>query len=332
MRAVVVEEYGGPEVLKYREWPDPEPAAGDLLVDVEFAGINFMDTGSRVGFGLAGQPPVIPGVEGAGRVVALGEGVTDFAVGDRVAWVGVYGSYAERLAVPAVQAVPVPDDIPSDIAAATMMQGITAHHFVTESAPLAEGEIALVHSAAGGVGRTLAQLLKLRGARVIGLVSREEKVAAAKDAGADDVLVSSDGDFVQRVLDLTGGEGVHAVFDGGGSATFRASLEVLRRSGTMAYFGPLNGDIPTVRMLDLPKSIKLVYPVYSDHIATREDLLRHTADLFGKIRDGQLRIEVSRRYPLSDAEQAHRDIESRRTSGKLLLAPPPPDRLDVVLD
>lgn len=321
MHAVVVEEYGGPEVMAYREWPDPEPAAGELLVDVEFAGINFMDTGSRVGFGLVGAPPVIPGVEGAGRVAALGEGVTDFAVGDRVAWVGVYGSYAERLAVPATRAVPVPDDIPSDVAASTMMQGITAHHFVTESAPLAEGEIALVHSAAGGVGRTLSQLLKLRGVRVIGLVSREEKVAAAKEAGADDVLVSSNGDFVERVLGLTDGEGVHAVFDGGGSATFHASLEVLRRSGTMAYFGPLHGDIPTVRMCDLPKSIKLVYPVYSDHIATREELLRHTADLFAKIRDGQLRIDVSRRYPLSEAEQAHRDIESRRTSGKLLLAP-----------
>ncbi|SFP65088.1 quinone oxidoreductase family protein [Amycolatopsis rubida] len=320
MHAVAVEEYGGPEVLRYREWPDPEPAAGEVLVDVEFAGVNFMDTGSRAGFGLAGQPPLIPGVEGAGRISALGEGVTHFAVGDRVAWVGVYGSYAERVAVPAARAVPVPDDIPSEVAAATMMQGLTAHHFVTESAPLAAGEIALVHSAAGGVGRTVTQLLKLRGARVIGLVSREEKTAAAKEAGADDVLVSSGGDFVERVLDLTGGEGVHAVFDGGGSATFQSSLEVLRRSGTLVYFGPLNGDIPTVRMLDLPKSVKLTYAVYADHIATRELLLRHTADLFGKIREGQLRIDVSRRYPLRDAEQAHRDIESRRTSGKLLLA------------
>ncbi|WP_046725328.1 quinone oxidoreductase family protein [Streptomyces xiamenensis] len=321
MRAVVVEELGGPEVLQLKECPDPAPGPGELVVDIDFSGINFMDTGTRSGFSVPGNPPFVPGVEGAGRVTAIGEGVSGFAIGDRVAWAYVHGSYAERIAVPAAQVVPVPDDIPSDTAAATMMQGLTAHHFVTESAPLAEGETALVHSAAGGVGRIVTQLLKLRGARVIGLVSREEKVQAAKAAGADEVLVSSGGDFVDRVKDLTDGEGVHAVFDGGGAATFWSSAEVLRRVGTLVYYGPLIGDIPTVRLFDLPKSIKLTYAVFADHIHNRELLLQHTGDLFDKIREGKLQIDISECYPLGAAEQAHADIESRRTSGKLLLDP-----------
>lgn len=319
MRAVVLEELGGPEVLRLKEQPDPQPGPGELVVDIDFCGVNFMDIGTRVGFGLAGDLPLVPGVEGAGRVSALGEGVSGFAIGDRVAWVYAYGSYAEKIAVPVDQVVPVPDDIPSDIAAAMMMQGITAHHFVTESAPLAEGETALVHAAAGGVGRMITQLLKLRGARVIGLVSRAEKVPVAKAAGADEVLISSDGDFVDRVKELTGGEGVNAVFDGGGASTFWPSTEVLRRVGTLVYFGPLIGDIPTVRMLDLPKSIKVTYAVFADHIHNRELLLKHTGDLFDKIREGKLRIDITGRYPLGAAEQAHTDIESRRTHGKLLL-------------
>jgi NADPH:quinone reductase-like Zn-dependent oxidoreductase len=317
----VVEEFGGPEVLKVKEWPDPEPGPGDLLVDVDFAGINFMDTGSRVGFGLVGEVPAAIGVEGAGRVAAVGEDVSGFAVGDRVAWVSVFGSYAQKIAMPADQAVPIPDDIPSDVAAATMMQGLTAHHFVTGSAPLAEGETALVHAAAGGVGRMVSQLLKLRGARVIGLVSREEKVTAAKAAGADEVLVSSDGDFVDRVLALTDGEGVHAVFDGGGASTFWRSIEVLRRVGTLVYYGPLIGEIPTVRMFDLPRSIRITYAVFADHIHSRESLVGHAGDLFEKIREGKLSVDITGRYPLDAAAQAHIDIESRRTSGKLLLDP-----------
>lgn len=319
MRAVVIEELGGPEVMRLRQWPDPEPGAGEMVVDIEFAGVNFMDTGTRTGGAVHGRIPFIPGVEAAGKVAALGDGVTDYAVGDRVAWVYNYGSYAEKIVVPVDTVVPIPDDIPSDIAAATMMQGLTAHHFTMESAPLSDGQTALVHAAAGGVGRILTQLLKLRGAQVIGLVSREEKVPVAKEAGADHVLVSTDGDFVERVMELTRGEGVHAVFDGGGSTTFRSSIEVLRRLGTLVYFGPLIGEVPTVRMFDLPKSIKLTYAVFADHIHTRELLLQHSADLFDKIREGSLRIDISRRYPLGEATQAHIDIASRGTTGKLLL-------------
>jgi NADPH:quinone reductase-like Zn-dependent oxidoreductase len=319
MRAVVIEQLGGSEVLQLKEWPDPVPGPGELLVDVEYAGINFMDTATRTGGPVHGRIPFIPGVEAAGRVAALGEGVAEFEVGERVAWVFVYGSYAERAVVPAAAAVPVPDDIPSDIAAATMMQGLTAHHFATEVAPLIEGETALVHATAGGVGRMLTQLLKLRGAQVIGLVSREEKVPVAKAAGADEVLISSGGDFVDRVRDLTDGKGVHAVFDGGGFRTFWPSIEVLRRVGTLVYYGPLIGDIPTVNMFDLPKSIRISYAVFSDHIHTRELLLEHSKDLFDKVRDRKLQIAISRRYPLGEAKQAHIDIESRGTTGKLLL-------------
>jgi NADPH:quinone reductase-like Zn-dependent oxidoreductase len=176
-----------------------------------------------------------------------------------------------------------------------------------------------VHATAGGVGRMLTQLLKLRGAQVIGLVSREEKVPVAKAAGADEVLISSGGDFVERVKDLTDGKGVHAVFDGGGFSTFWPSIEVLRRVGTLVYYGPLIGDIPTVNMFDLPKSIRISYAVFSDHIHTRELLLEHSKDLFDKVRDRKLQIAISRRYPLGEAKQAHIDIESRGTTGKLLL-------------
>src|SRR5882757_3433468 len=268
MRAVVIEQLGGSEVLQLREWPDPVPGPSELLVDVSYAGVNFMDTATRTGGAIHGRIPFIPGVEAAGQVAAVGTGVTEFEVGDRVAWVFVYGSYAERAVVPAAAAVPVPDDIPSDVAAATMMQGLTAHHFVTEVAPLAAGETALVHAAAGGVGRMLTQLLKLRGARVIGLVSREEKIPTAKAAGADEVLISTGGAFVDRVNRLTDGQGVHAVFDGGGATTFWPSIEVLRRVGTHVWYGPLIGEVPTVRIFDLPRSIRISYAVFSDHIHT----------------------------------------------------------------
>jgi NADPH:quinone reductase-like Zn-dependent oxidoreductase len=319
MRAVVIEKLGGPEVMELQEWPDPQPGPAELLVDIEFAGINYMDTGTREMGAVHGQIPLIPGVEAAGTVTALGNGVTNFAVGDRVAWVFHYGTYAEKIAVPADSVVPVPDGIPSDVAAATMMQGLTAHHFVNESAPLNEGEIALVHSAAGGVGRMVTQLLKLRGAKVIGLVSREEKVAAAKSIGADEVIVSTEGDFVDRVKELTDGDGVHAVFDGGGASTFLPSIEVLRRVGTHVWYGPLIGEIPTVKLFDLPKSIKLTYAVFSDHIYTPELLRTHAKDLFDMIADGKIAIDITRKYALAEAKQSHIDIESRATTGKMLI-------------
>jgi NADPH:quinone reductase-like Zn-dependent oxidoreductase len=320
VRAVVIEELGDVDVIQLKEdWPDPVPGPSDLLVDVEFVGVNFMDTAARRWGAPHGRLPLIPGVEAAGTVIELGRDVTGFAVGDRVAWVTVWDSYAERSAVPAAQAVPLPDYIATDVAAATMMQGLTSHHFVNEVAPLGEGQTGLVHAAAGGVGRLVSQQLKLQGARVIGLVSREEKVPVAKAAGADEVLISTDGDFVDRVKDLTDGEGVDAVFDGGGASTFWPSLNSLAVAGTHVWYGPLIGEIPTVSMFELPKSIRLSYAVYSDHIRTRSLLLEHSNDLFEKIRDGKLQIDISHRYPLSEAKQSHIALTSRTTTGKLLL-------------
>jgi NADPH2:quinone reductase len=297
------------------------PGPGEILVDISAAGVNFMDTGARqVGPG-AGGVPFVPGVEAAGRVSGLGAGVTCFAIGDRVAWVYAYGTYAEQIALPAASAVPIPGSVADEVAASVMMQGLTAHHFVTEAAPVQPGDVTLVHAAAGGLGQILTQLIKLRGGIVIGLVSREDKAGAARAAGADHVLVSAGDQFITGVLDLTGGEGVHAVYDGGGESTFRASMRVTRRHGTVLYYGAFIGKVPVVSMRELPNSIKICYPVFRDHIPVREALLAHSAEIFTLIETGQLKVSIGKRYPLADAAQAHLDIEFRATTGKPLLLP-----------
>ncbi len=322
MKAIVVEELGGPEVLRLRERPAPVPQPGQILVDIAVAGVNFMDTGARrPGTGASREVPFVPGVEAAGRVSALGAGVTDFAVGDRVTWVYAYGTYAEQIAVPAAAAVPVPDFISDEVAAAAMMQGLSAQHFAAEAAPVQPGQTVLVHAAAGGLGAILVQLIKLRGGRVIGLVSRPDKVAAARAAGADEVLVSAGGQFTEPVLELTGGQGVDTVFDGGGESTFWASTQVTRRHGTVLYYGAVIGAAPVVNLRQLPHSIKVCYPTFFDHIPTREALLARSAELFGLIGNGRLSVEIGGRYPLADAARAHQDLESRATTGKLLLLP-----------
>ena len=322
MKAIVVEELGGPEVLRLRERPAPVPQPGQILVDISVAGVNFMDTGARrAGTGASREVPFVPGVEAAGRVSALGAGVTDFAIGDRVTWVYAYGTYAEQIAVSAAAAVPVPDFISDEVTAAAMMQGLSAQHFAAEAAPVQPGQTVLVHAAAGGLGQILVQLIKLRGGRVIGLVSRPAKVAAARAAGADEVLVSAGDQFTEPVLELTGGQGVDTVFDGGGESTFWASTRVTRRHGTVLYYGAVIGAAPVVNLRQLPNSIKVCYPTFFDHIPTREALLARSAELFGLIGDGRLSIEIGGRYPLADAARAHQDLESRATIGKLLLLP-----------
>ena len=322
MKAIVVEELGGPEVLRLRERPAPVPQPGQILVDISVAGVNFMDTGARrAGTGASREVPFVPGVEAAGRVSALGAGVTDFAIGDRVTWVYAYGTYAEQIAVPAAAAVPVPDFISDEVAAAAMMQGLSAQHFAAEAAPVQPGQTVLVHAAAGGLGQILVQLIKLRGGRVIGLVSRPAKVAAARAAGADEVLVSAGDQFTEPVLELTGGQGVDTVFDGGGESTFWASTRVTRRHGTVLYYGAVIGAAPVINLRQLPNSIKVCYPTFFDHIPTREALLARSAELFGLIGDGRLSIKIGGRYPLADAARAHQDLESRATTGKLLLLP-----------
>ncbi|WP_203655397.1 quinone oxidoreductase family protein [Actinocatenispora rupis] len=321
MRAILVEELGEPERLRIADRPVPQPGPGQIRVDIAVAGVNFMDTGARRLGAATGDLPFVPGVEGAGRVSELGEGVTEFTVGDRVAWVYAYGSYAEQIVLPAADAVPVPDDISDEIAASLMMQGITAHHFVTEAADVRPGQVAVVHAAAGGLGQKLTQLVKARGGKVIGIVSSEQKAETARDGGADHTVVSTGDAFVGPVLELTDGEGVDVVFDGGGETTFRASMEVLRRHGLLLYYGAVIGAVPVVNMRELPHSIKVSYPVFRDHIPTREALLRHSADLFDLVRRNILIPDIGRRYPLDGAAQAHRDIESRTTTGKLLLFP-----------
>ncbi|MEO3789536.1 quinone oxidoreductase [Nonomuraea sp. B10E15] len=320
MRAIRVSEYGGPEVMSWAELPDPEPRPGEVLVRLGVAGVNYMDVGVRTGPAPGWTLPAIVGVEGMGYVAALGDGVQGFTAGDRVAWYYHRGSYAERLAIPAESLVRVPENVDDETAAAVMMQGLTANHLTTETYPIRPGDTAVVHAAAGGVGLVLTQLIKARGGSVIGLVSREEKVPVAKEAGADHVIVSSGGGFEERVRDLTGGEGAHVVYDGGGAPTFRSSLAALRRHGVHAFYGPFMG-VPTLTPAELPNSVLLSYPLVRDHVPTPTALLTRTAEVFGFVGDGRLRPVVGGRYALADAARAHADLESRRTVGKLLLLP-----------
>jgi NADPH:quinone reductase len=269
MKAVVMNSAGGCETLEYVERPDPVAGPGQALVEVAVAGVNFLDTGVRQGTLRADVPnPKILGVEGMGRVLAVGEGVEGVAPGQRVAWVSAPESYAERIAIPATSLVKVPDAIDDRTAASVMMQGLTASHFATDFYPVQPGDIAFVHAAAGGVGLLLTQIIKLRGGHVIGRVSSEEKVAVAKEAGANHVIVDTEGRFAEEALRLTRGEGVHVVYDGSGPTTFQGSLDVLRRSGTFCWYGPVLGGPGPIDIMSLPKSIKIGYARYFDLIHT----------------------------------------------------------------
>ncbi|MFD7536208.1 quinone oxidoreductase family protein [Streptomyces sp. NPDC059819] len=320
MHAIRIEKHGGPEVMRWIEMPEPSPGSGEALVRVRAAGVNYMDVGARAEGGPGWAAPAVLGVEGMGYVTAVGEGVSDLAVGDRVAWFYQPGSYAELLAAPAHSLVKVPDGIDDETAAAVMMQGLTASHLSTETYPIGPGDTALIHAAAGGVGQLLTQMVKARGGSVIGLVSREEKAPAAREAGAEHVLVHTGGGFEDRIRELTGGRGVDVVYDGGGADTFRSSQLALRPHGVHAYYGPFMG-VPTLRPTDLPNSILLTYPVVHHHVATRQALVRRTSEVFALVLDGRLTPRIERRYPLADAARAHADLESRRTTGKLLLLP-----------
>jgi NADPH2:quinone reductase len=322
MKAVVMNGIGGHEMLEHVERPDPVTAPGQALVDIAFAGVNFMDIGVRQGMAWTDTPnPKVLGVEGVGRVVAVGDGVEGIAPGQRVAWVYAPGSYAERIAIPAASLVPVPDAIDDRMAASVMMQGLTASHFATDFYPVQPGDVAFVHAAAGGLGLLLTQIVKLRGGQVIGRVSSDEKVAAASEAGADHVIVDAEGRFAEEALRLTDGEGVHVVYDGSGPKTFQGSLDVLRRSGVFCWFGPVLGGPGPLDIMSLPKSIKIGYAVFLDHIHTPELLRARSARLFDWIAEGKLRVRIGGEYPLADAARAHADMESRKTTGKLLLVP-----------
>jgi len=322
MKAIVMTGTGGREVLEYVERPDPTPGPGEALVRVAYAGVNFMDIGVRQGMAWNEVPdPKILGVEGAGRVLTVGEGVQGISTGQRVAWVYAPGSYAERIAIPATSLVPIPDGVDDRAAASVMMQGLTASHFATDFYPVQPGDTAFVHAAAGGVGLLLTQIIKLRGGHVIGRVSSEAKAPAAKGAGADHVIVDTDGGFVEEALRLTDGEGVDVVYDGSGPATFQGSLDVLRRSGTFCWYGPVLGGPGPIDIMSLPKSIKIGYAVFQDHIATPTLLRAHTERLFDWIIEGKLEVRSISEYRLADASNAHADMENRKTVGKLLLVP-----------
>ncbi|MFF4992310.1 quinone oxidoreductase family protein [Streptosporangium saharense] len=319
MRAIVVSATGGPEVLTYTDHPDPEPNPGEVLVDVAASGVNFIDVYHRLGRYPLSLPFVL-GNEGAGTVAAVGEDVTGLSVGDTVAWAGVMGSYAEKAVVPASQLLAVPEGIDAEQAAAVTLQGLTAHYLAHSTYEIKPGDDVLVHAAAGGVGLLLVQIAKLRGARVIGTVSTEEKEILARQAGADDVL-RYDG-FADAVRDLTG-SGVHVVYDGVGAATFDASLASLRPRGLMALYGQASGPVPPVdpQVLARGGSLFLTRPSMGPYIATRDELAWRASDIFGWVASGDLRVHISARYPLSEAAQAHQDLEARRTAGKLLLIP-----------
>lgn len=322
MKSIVMTAVGSSNVLEYVDGPDPVPGEKEVLVQVHMAGVNFMDIGVRQGMAWTDRPnPKTLGVEGVGHVTATGAGVKTFRVGDRVAWVYVPGSYAERVVIPEGSLVPVPAAIDDRMAAAVMMQGLTASHFATDFHPVQQGDIALVHAAAGGLGLLLTQIIKLRGGQVIGRVSSEDKIGISKSVGADHVIVDTEGNFTETVMDLTGGEGVHVVYDGSGPKTFQGSLDSLRRSGTFCWFGPVLGGPGPLDIMRLPRSIKIGYATFFDHIHTPELLRARSSQLFEWIEQGKLKVNIGGVYPLADARRAHEDMESRKTTGKLLLVP-----------
>ncbi|KQV26940.1 alcohol dehydrogenase [Rhizobium sp. Root1203] len=322
MRAVVMNGVGGQDVMEAVDRPQPAAGPDGVVVEVAASGVNFMDIGVRQGMFWTEMPfPRILGVEGAGRIIDIGVENDRFKPGDRVAWVYVPGSYAERIAAPIDALVAVPDEIDDRTAAAVMMQGLTASHFATDFYPVQPGDTALVHAAAGGLGLLLTQIIKHRGGRVIGRVSSPEKSELARQAGADHVIVDAEGDFADEVVRLTGGKGVDVVYDGSGPKTFQGSLASLRRSGTFCWYGPVLGGPGPLDIMSLPKSIKLGYATFFDHIHTPELLRARSRQLFDWIADGTLTVNIGGIYPLAEAAKAHADMESRATTGKLLLIP-----------
>ncbi|MCC8247227.1 quinone oxidoreductase family protein [Saccharothrix luteola] len=321
-KAVVVRATGGPEALEIADVEAPSPGPGELLVDVAAAGVNFIDCYHREGrYPLS--LPFAPGLEGAGRVSAVGPDVAGFAVGDRVAWAQALGSYAEQAVVPVKDAVPVPEGVDDDTAGALLLQGLTAHYLIASTYPVQKGDTVLVHAAAGGVGLLLVQLAKARGARVIGTVSTEAKEALAREAGADEVIRYDQVDFAPEVRALTDGVGVEAVYDGVGKTTFDGSLASLKPRGMLALFGASSGAVPPFdpQRLNQAGSVFLTRPSLGAHVATREELEWRAGELFAAVVDGSLTVRIGGRYPLAEARRAHEDLEARRTTGKLLLVP-----------
>lgn len=321
MKAIVVRAYGGPDVLEYADVPTPVPGPGEALVRISASGVNFIDVYHRTG-NYAGTLPFILGGEAAGVIEALGPGVRGFAPGDRVAACLVKGTYAELAALPTDRLVAVPAGVDDRTAAAVLLQGMTAQYLTSSTYPLRRDETALVHAAAGGVGLLLTQVAKRRGARVIGTVSTEEKAKLARAAGADEVILYTEQDFEIEVKRLTADRGVSVVYDSVGKTTFEKSLNCLQRRGMLVSFGQSSGNAPAIEPLRLIRgSLFLTRPTLGDYIATTSELGERAGDVFGMVTRGELRVRADHVYPLADAAQAHRDLEARKTTGKLLLVP-----------
>jgi NADPH:quinone reductase len=319
MKAIVIPKFGGPEVLELQDVPTPAPKAGEALVRIAAAGVNYRDVYERTGR-YGGTPPLIAGAEGAGTVEAVGEGVTVVKPGDRVAFTNILGAYAEYLAAPADRFVPLPDGLSMIEGAAFPLQGMTAHYLVNEYYDVTPGTTVLVHAVAGGVGLILTQMLKAKGAHVIGTTSSEEKAAIAREAGADEIIVYTKTNFVDDVKRLTDGKGVDFVIDGVGKTTLPGSLESARIRGTVVLFGSSSGPADPLGPNSLQaKSLTLAGGTLPQFIATREELLKRASDVLGLVQSGELELRIDRTLPFEDAAEAHRLLESRATSGKLVL-------------
>jgi NADPH2:quinone reductase len=322
MKAIRVQRTGGPEVMEIAEVPIPQPKSTEAVVKVSVAGVNSIDGHFRDG-SLRTPLPFIPGQEGAGVVSAVGAQAKTVKVGDRVAWSGVLGSYAEFVVSPEEHLVPVPANVTDEQAAAAMMHGLTADYLANDAHKLKAGETALVHAAAGGVGLLLVQMARAIGARIIGTASSEEKARLAREAGAEEVIVFTQQDFESEVKRLTGGKGVDVVYDGVGKATFEKNLNVLRPRGMLVLYGMSSGPVPPVDPAKLSEkgSLYMARTTLAHFTATREELLARTGALFAMIGDGKLKVRIAKTYPLAEAPQAHRDMEARKIAGKLLLVP-----------
>lgn len=322
MKVVRVHQYGGLEVLKYEDISLPEPGAGEARIKIEASGVNFIDIYHRLGR-YQGSLPLTLGQEAAGTVDAIGSNVTDVKPGERVAFASVQGTYAEYVIAPVWRLVPIPAEAKAQQAAAVMLQGMTAHYLTQDTYPIKKGNTALIHAAGGGTGQLLVQIAKLRGARVIGTVSTEEKIALAREAGADEVINYTQKDFEVEVKKLTNNAGVDVVYDSVGKDTFDKSLNCLRRRGYMVLFGQSSGSVPPIdpQILNAKGSLFLTRPFLAHYTADRAEILSRANDLFKWIAAGQLKVRIDKTFPLAEAAEAQRYLENRQSKGKIVLIP-----------
>ena len=322
MRAIQITQTGGAEVLQLRELPTPAPGPGEALIQIEACGVNFIDIYLREGR-YASPLPFIPGQEAAGVVVGIGPDVSGVKIGDRVAWCGVPGTYAQFAVAPVARLIAIPGGVTTRQAAAAMLQGMTAHYLAYSAYAIQPNDAVLVHAGAGGVGLLLIQMAKCLGARVFATVSTEEKAALARTAGADEAVLYTREDFAARVRELTNGAGIPVVYDSVGKTTFDGSLACLRPRGILVLYGGSSGAVPPFDLIQLSArgSLYITRPTLKDYTATRQELVQRSGDVLGWVADGSLKLRLEHSYALADAAQAHRDLESRKTTGKLLLIP-----------